>query len=135
MIFVEPIRVYATRASWSSTSLQHQSGTEPGAEPNPVSCGTILQGPLQFDDGWDEAIISFLMSRPGEAFRIVSLSSELRKRVRHRDKDHKEDIKRHIMERVGFLIRAKRIVRVSRKFVMIPRTRFPHANSATNCCA
>jgi hypothetical protein len=80
-----------------------------------------LNGPIPFADGWDEHILTHV-SGQSEPVRIVSLPSQLRKCVRHRDKQHKEKVKRQILLRVGALIRFGGLVRVRRKYVL-PGTR------------
>jgi hypothetical protein len=77
----------------------------------------ILNAPLAFEDGWDERILGYVSSK-SKPVRIVSLASKLRKCVRHRDKQHKEKLKRDILLRVGALIRMRKLVRVRRKYVV-----------------
>jgi len=49
---------------------------------------------------------------------ILSIVNRLRKCVRHRNKLHKETMKREILLRIGALIRAGSLRRVRRKYVV-----------------
>lgn len=109
MIFVEPSIVYENRCY----SPAPQSVT---ISPAPARIHA-LNGPLAFADGWDECILTYVQGR-AQPIRIGSLVSQLRKCVRHRNKSHKEEIKRHILQRIEVLIRSRRLVRVQRMFVV-----------------
>ena len=112
MIFIEPLQVYACRA-----------GKRPFAGNPALSVADRNEAffePLRCVDGWDEHILSFVdnESRP---VGIMELVSQLRKRVPHRNKQHKEKLKRDILLRVGALIRNGNLIRIQRKFVLVRR--------------
>ena len=112
MIFVEPVEVHASRtAPPSVTAIPNMSVVDSATR------FFDLNAPLRFADGWDERIVAHVSSQ-SEPIRIVSLASQLRKCVRHRDKLHKESLKREILVRVGELIRAGTLARVGRKYVV-----------------
>jgi hypothetical protein len=112
MILIEPEELYVSRTRQGCTITSTNSSS--------ASISRELHGPLRYTDCWDEHIIVYTASRP-EPIRIVSLASQLRKCIRHRDKQHKEAIKRQILLRVGALIRTGSLVRVRRKYVTLPR--------------
>src|SRR5687768_290241 len=116
MILIEPEESYVrrseSRVSHGINTLSPSGGSE--------TLSRELHGLLRYMDGWDEHIIAYTSSR-AEPIRIVSLASQLRRCVRHRDKQHKEEIKRQILLRVGALIRTGSLVRVRRKYVTVPR--------------
>jgi hypothetical protein len=115
MIIIEPHEAYAFRtAPWSITAISNGAAADSGKR----SCD--LNSPLRFVDGWDERILAYVANQ-SEPVRIVSLASQLRKCVRHRDKEHKERLKREILVRVGELIRAETIARIRRKYVVAKR--------------
>jgi hypothetical protein len=118
MIFIEPAEVFDARA----VTPRQPDRLSYTVHPNRCSQGrmTRFTGPLSHEDGWDEVIHLHLLSRPGEPVRIMSLVSQLRRRVRHRDKAHKEELKRHILKRIGILIKTGVVVRVRRCFVAAP---------------
>lgn len=116
MIFVEPSEVYACR-----TTPRPLTATPDVLAANKATRSPDLDAPLRFADGWDEHILAYVSGQT-EPVRIVSLVSQLRKCVRHRNKEHKEKLKRDILLRVGALIRVGSLARVRRKYVL-PGTR------------
>lgn len=114
MILVEPADVFVSR-TWPRIA---QTIVSDSPRTGSANLSRELHGPLRYTDGWDEHIIDHISSRP-EAVRIVSLVSQIRKCVRHRDRQHKEKIKRDILLRVGALIRSGSLVRVRRKYVRL----------------
>jgi hypothetical protein len=114
MIFIEPEELYVRRSA-SRTSHGSNSVCPGGGS---ASLSRELHRPLRYTDGWDETIVAYLSSRSGEPVRIMSLVSQLRKCVRHRDRTHREKLKHDILMRVGALIRAGVIVRFQRKYVV-----------------
>lgn len=112
MLFVEPPEVFAARLA------SQASPPKPGFSSPGMKLWEHIQAPLSYEDGWDEAIHLEVLSRPGELVRIVSLASKLRKRVRHRNKTHREEIKLQILKRIGVLIRSGLLRRVRRVFVV-----------------
>jgi hypothetical protein len=116
MTLIEPAEVYACRtAPWSTDTNRKVAGA------NSATQSRELNAPLRFADGWDERILLHV-SNQSEPVRIVSLASQLRKCVRHRDRQHKEVLKRKILVRVGVLIRAGMLARVRRKYVVARRS-------------
>lgn len=119
MIFVEPTEVYACRTAPQSVPVVPGVSAADSAKRS-----RDLNAPLRFSDDWDDHILAYV-SAQAEPVRIVSLATQLRKCVRHRDKRHKERIKRAILMRVGALIRTGRLARFRRKYVvtttLIPR--------------
>jgi hypothetical protein len=111
MIFVEPTEVYACRslATFFPASAKFKKKNVSLRQED---------GPLAYADGWDERILAYLVGRSGEPVLIMSIPSQLRKLVRHRDKQHKEELKRDVLLRIGALIRAGAIIRISRKYVI-----------------
>nr|WP_281720511.1 hypothetical protein [Nitrosomonas nitrosa] len=113
MIFIEPTEVYACRtARGPVTSIPKISAANSATQSRDVNA------PLRFADGWDEHILAYVSAQAAPV-RIVSLSSQLRKCVRHRDKQHKEKLKRDILLRVGALIRVGSLIRVQRNYVTV----------------
>lgn len=109
-MIIEPVEVYVCRMTVGPLRTSRVSEE---------SCATRsqdLNATLSFVDGWDERILAYVRAQP-EPVRIVSLASELRKSVRHRDKQHKEKLKREILIRVGALIRIGSLARVQRRYV------------------
>lgn len=116
MIFIEPVEAYEFRTS-SSSRQKADVRSHGGQQRTRVELKGGFEAPLAYEDGWDEVILMHLLGRRGESVKIVSLASELRRCVRHRNKAHKEELKRHILKRVGILIKRRLIVRVRRCFV------------------
>jgi hypothetical protein len=114
MIFIEPAEVFARR---SATRIPERKPVLLSSNAGADSFGA-LHGRLRHENGWDERIFEYLSSR-AEPVRIVSMISQLRKFVRHRDKQHKEKLKRDILSRIGALIRAGIIIRVHRNYVVV----------------
>src|SRR4051794_34347026 len=100
MIIIEPLSTYETRQH-RTAEQKHADFTDskPRAVDQPATTVT-LNAPLEFEDGWDETILAYVRSQRGESQKIVSLVSILRKRVRHRNSRHKNEIKRHILHRI-----------------------------------
>lgn len=113
MVVVEPLEAYACR-----TAPRPLTATLNVLAVNSATQSRGLNAPLRFADGWDEHILAYV-SIQAEPVRIVSLASQLRKCVRHRDKQHKEKLKRDILLRVGALIRVGSLIRVRRKYVTV----------------
>lgn len=116
MVIVEPMEVYEARSSRPSNIGRSTSNT-PSAQ-SQTCPSSDLYAPLSVEDGWDETIVAFLSSRPGKPVMIMSVVSQLRKCVRHRDRSHREKLKHDILMRVGALIRAGVILRFKRKYVI-----------------
>ena len=124
MVFVEPIEVYESR-SLRPSAVGRSTSITPSAQ-KPACSSSDLYAPLSVEDGWDETIVAYLSSRPGTPVLIMSIVSQLRKCVRHRDRRHREKLKHHILMRVGTLIRAGVILRYKRKYVVAhPRCDYP----------
>jgi hypothetical protein len=117
MILIEPEELYVRRSA--SRVSREDDGMSAGTS-SANSFGE-LHGPLRYMDGWDEHILAYVSAQEAPV-RIVSLASQLRKGVQHRNKQHKEKLKRDILLRVGALIRFGGLVRVRRKYVL-PGTR------------
>ena len=114
MIVVEPAEVYTQRVAFpTSVNIPRPFAISLTA----ASGGRELNDPPRFADAWDEHILARVWSRTVPV-RIVSIASQLRKCVRHRNKQHKEKLKREILLRIGGLIRAGSLLRVRRKYVV-----------------
>src|SRR5690242_3176164 len=96
MIFVEPTEAYETRSPGSAEVSRTRAGSAKKAFSLRELCG-----PLACADGWDERILAHVGGRSGEPVLIMSIPSQLRKLVRHRNKQHKERLKRGILIRIG----------------------------------
>ena len=116
MVFVEPVEVYESRSLRPSAIGRSNSITLSAQKP--ACSSSALYAPLRVEDGWDETIVAYLSSRPGTPVMIMSIVSQLRKCVRHRDRRHREKLKHDILMRVGALIRAGVILRFKRKYVV-----------------
>jgi hypothetical protein len=119
MVFIEPPAIYELRIAAQQQRVQSCSQGTSGdlVESAPL---TAFNTPKIYEDGWDEWVVHFLMGHPSMPVRIVSLVSELRKQVRHRSRRHREKIKQDILHRITALIRAGVILRIDRKFLVLP---------------
>lgn len=117
MILIEPTEVFSARSASFSEQCVHERPL-PVLRVSSQGLRALSEAPLSYADGWDEAIHLRLLSLKGQPVPIMSLVSQLRKRVRHRNKHHREEIKRTILKRICILIKSGLLRRVRRSFVV-----------------
>lgn len=81
----------------------------------------LLTAPLADKTGWDQAIMFTLQRSSGEPILLVRLVNMVVKDCRHSSTRHRDAMRVDILKALGSLVRRGRIVRLKRRFVLLPR--------------